>query len=76
MIEVILSFLGALAAIIGIFLNYISGVQKATKNDIRHIHARIDELVGEVSDLKERIAKAEESIRQIDKKVNNAEAKR
>ena len=73
LIEIIVVFLGVLGvivAIVGLFMSYIRGLKKVQKNDISHIHARIDVLVDDLSDLKERVARVEESIIRIDKKIN------
>lgn len=71
MIEIIVAFLGVLVAIVGLFWSYIITIKKIQKNDIRHIHTRIDELVDDFGNLKERVARIEESIKRIDRKVDN-----
>ncbi len=70
-LPLIVAFLGVFVAIVGILMSYIYSMKKTQKNDIHHIHARIDDLVADFSDLKERVARAEESIKRIDKKVNH-----
>lgn len=70
LIEIIVAFLGVLVAIVGLLLSYIITIKKIQKNDIHHIHTRIDDLVDDFGNLKERVARIEESIIRIDKKVN------
>ena len=70
MIEGIISSIAVAIAALALFLNLHWRVRKIQLNDIKHVHAKIDAVGDDISEIKERLAGTERDITWLKKRCN------
>ena len=62
MIEWVISAFAAIIAAIALFLNLHWRVRHIQRNDIKHVHGRVDSVEDDITEIKERLAGMERDI--------------